>query len=213
MKKITILAMVLVLCLGAIGVGYAAWTDEVQIDGTVTTGSVDLEVVRYSGTFIYKDLETDAQVSDTNVFSDTGVFVPRDPTRYLLVAYAAATPGPGDDQVTITYWNIFPDQMFRADFKLHYAGSIPAIVDFDYANDDWISDIPSPYGLRIEVNRSQATGAQRLGIVSMPYQMHYCDYILVDVYLKIPQDNELQGLTGSFTITFTAIQWNEYSAR
>lgn len=63
MRKITIMALVLVLCMGAIGVGYASWTDEINIAADVETGSVDIEVgSTFSGTYVYKDLDTHALV-------------------------------------------------------------------------------------------------------------------------------------------------------
>jgi len=40
MKKMVILCLTLVLALGSLGIGYAAWTDTVYIDGTVETGKV-----------------------------------------------------------------------------------------------------------------------------------------------------------------------------
>ncbi len=42
MKKFGILCLALVIALGTLGVGYAAWTDTIFIDGTVNTGSVVL---------------------------------------------------------------------------------------------------------------------------------------------------------------------------
>ena len=44
MKKVTLLALVLVLCLSGVGVGYAMWSDTLYIDGTVNTGSVDVDI-------------------------------------------------------------------------------------------------------------------------------------------------------------------------
>jgi len=43
MKKIGLLALAVVLALGALGVGYAMWADTVTIDGTVETGDVEVE--------------------------------------------------------------------------------------------------------------------------------------------------------------------------
>ena len=63
MRKIGILALALVMAIGALGVGYAAWTDTIYINGTVNTGSVDLNVTELSSTEIWKDLETDALVA------------------------------------------------------------------------------------------------------------------------------------------------------
>jgi len=43
MKKIGLLGMVLVLCLAAVGAGYAMWSETLNISGTVGTGNVDVE--------------------------------------------------------------------------------------------------------------------------------------------------------------------------
>ena len=45
MKKIALISLALVLALGALGVGYALWWDEVTIEGTVDTGVVRVEIV------------------------------------------------------------------------------------------------------------------------------------------------------------------------
>jgi hypothetical protein len=42
-KKIGLLCLALVFALGALGVGYAMWSDTLYIDGTVYTGDVDVE--------------------------------------------------------------------------------------------------------------------------------------------------------------------------
>ena len=42
MKKIVLICMALVLALGGLGVGYAAWTDTVYIEQTVETGTVSI---------------------------------------------------------------------------------------------------------------------------------------------------------------------------
>jgi len=42
MKKVTLLSLVLVLCLASVGIGYAYWSDKLFVDGTVSTGNVEL---------------------------------------------------------------------------------------------------------------------------------------------------------------------------
>jgi len=44
MKKIGLLCLALVLALGTLGVGYAMWSDEVTIEGTVDTGTLRLGI-------------------------------------------------------------------------------------------------------------------------------------------------------------------------
>lgn len=43
MKKIVMLCLALVLAIGAMGAGYALWSDSLYLDGTVTTGDIGLE--------------------------------------------------------------------------------------------------------------------------------------------------------------------------
>ncbi len=51
-----LLSLALIIALGALGIGYAAWTDTIHINGSVTTGTLDIDVGNdYSGTLIYKD--------------------------------------------------------------------------------------------------------------------------------------------------------------
>jgi hypothetical protein len=45
MKKIGFLVLALVLVLGTLGVGYAAWTQSLQINGTVTSAKFDVKIV------------------------------------------------------------------------------------------------------------------------------------------------------------------------
>ncbi|MCD6391565.1 MAG: hypothetical protein J7L92_06220, partial [Dehalococcoidia bacterium] len=54
MKKIGLLSLALVLALGTLGVGFAMWQDTVTIEGTVNTGSVDLDIEELSSTWVYK---------------------------------------------------------------------------------------------------------------------------------------------------------------
>jgi predicted ribosomally synthesized peptide with SipW-like signal peptide len=42
MKKIVLICMALVMALGAVGVGYALWSDSLVISGTVNTGDIGL---------------------------------------------------------------------------------------------------------------------------------------------------------------------------
>lgn len=150
MKKIGLICLALVFALGALGVGYAMWTDTITIDGTVKTGSVNIIVEEYSGTWMWK-LPTVTEEDDWELTSDpdfnTNPVV--DPQGWI-VAYAEArqattadlTPTPTvtediDDHVWVVFDNIFPlidDQEelipWEADFVCHYVGSVPVKVNF-----------------------------------------------------------------------------------
>lgn len=55
-NKMGIIFVVAVLGLAGIGASYAGFTDTITITGTVNTGTVDLQVVKFSGTWVYKEV-------------------------------------------------------------------------------------------------------------------------------------------------------------
>lgn len=128
--KLGAMFLISVLALAGIGMGYAAWTDTITIEGTVNTGNVDLAVRGYSGTWVWKLIATHELIYHHGIATIAGL----DPAGfygnpdYLLVSYAVAGPGDGDDTVTMTFDNLFPCQDFYADVIFHYEGSIPAMV-------------------------------------------------------------------------------------
>jgi predicted ribosomally synthesized peptide with SipW-like signal peptide len=195
--------MALVVALGALGVGYAMWSDTVTIDGTVETGSVDLEIVGVSETYVYKDLVTKEMVC---------LPAPSDNPDYLLVASATTTavggPEPVDEAVTMTFDNIFPTDMavcpIVADVMFHYAGSIPVHIWYDEVIDPSIA----PYVVqRWTLNGVPIDPSQEV------IQLHYCDQLYLEVFLDgamLQADGvAAQNLSGSFTKTIVAHQWNE----
>jgi hypothetical protein len=214
MRKIGLLSLALVLALGALGVGYAHWTDTITIQGTVNTGSVNINVEYYSGTDIYKDLDTDGMVTVYWVKDANGVVVwstGTPPTHGLLVAWAAAAPGPADDTVVITYNNTFPTTSLVADIIVHYVGTVPAMVTANITSaDQWLIDLwnggyAGAYGAIVNMTDGFDFIAP---IVELPIQMHYCEYAKVWLWLDLPQDDTLMNRTGNFTATITATQWN-----
>ena len=54
LKRIGVLALALVIALGALGVSYTFWTEELYIDGTVYLGTLDIDITGVSSTFAYK---------------------------------------------------------------------------------------------------------------------------------------------------------------
>lgn len=227
MKKIGLLSLALVLALGALGVGYAHWTDTIYIEGTVCTGSVDINAVYFSGSDVYKDLSNDALVTyfwvkdvDGIVVWDSWSAVAVEP---LLVAQGGAYPL-GDDLVGINFTNAFPCSSLVADFIVHYGGSVPAIVtaDFDTVPADpavlwlWENGYISFRAAHVDfVDGNFTVGDPILG----PIQMHYCEYAKIWMYVNLPQDDDLVGtaftqadfmnVCWSFTAHITATQWNE----
>jgi len=135
--KLGAIFLVSIMALAAVGGAYAAWTDTITIDGTINTGDVDLVVVGYSGTWVWKVYGGDGTAPDDELYRWHGL-VQDKPTMAELqtdfpgctieeISYAYAYDD-GDDAVKMTFNNLFPCQDFVADVIFHYEGSIPAYV-------------------------------------------------------------------------------------
>ena len=70
MKKIGLLCLALVLALGTLGVGYAMWSDTITITGTVNTGSVDLDIMKCSNTWVWKLIPVEPGDPDIAIVHD-----------------------------------------------------------------------------------------------------------------------------------------------
>lgn len=103
MKKIGLICLALVLALGTVGVGYAHWSKNLYIEGTVNTGEVNLEIISVAS-------------------DDIGI----DPGKDKDVASTAVQIDPLDDQrVIITVDNGYPCYYNYVHFTVHNNGTIP----------------------------------------------------------------------------------------
>lgn len=219
--------MSLVLALGLGGVAYAGWTDNVTIDGTVKTGNVDLTVDNYSGTYVWKISTGDeifvergwmGAIGDHTKIADVVDAFPNwvsgapgssgiDPVGFAIAAPKA------DDEITVTFVNMFPSVNFTADFLLHYAGSIPVKVNvlelgWDAGKTD--ADLKNNSTLTIQYFESDVDGTKigpPLELTKM--QLHECDYILVVITIHLTQTQENMLKNGVLTGTIGVKQWNE----
>lgn len=224
MKKIGLLLMAIVLSVGALGVGYAAWTDQIFINGTVHTGEVNIDAEYFSGTEIYKDVDNETAYVRHWVRNEAGILhyesAPVPVGNFVLVASASAMPA-GEDQVNITYCGAFPSNELVADVTIHNSGTVPVIVDADIQTDDpmlaWLWDNGYAYASAAWV---EMDSPHAFPTINGPVQMEPCDYVKIWLFLDLPQADELEG-TGftqqdfmdqdwNFTATIYAIQWNEY---
>lgn len=224
MKKIALLCLALVLALGALGVGYASWTDTIFVEGTVCTGSVELEIVDCSNTWIWKmpdhgifvEHSWDSSLGEAVTPPANGVPTPY-PGSLMLVSYADADNTSSGDtkEITVTFGNAFPCSELTADFLIHYNGSIPAMVNAELK--DWTDETANGVDdcallcqyATVNFWTSNINGAKIALIEEGPVQMHQCDYVYCEMTLNLDQLDELENLCCSFTAEITAIQWNE----
>lgn len=187
-----------IIALAGIGAGYAAWLDMITISGTVSLGSVSWEVTDYSGTWVYKDLITEECIESDVPLTDQDL---------LLVAHAEAVPGNGDCDVYVIFDNLFPCIWFKAGIVIKYTGTIPGKINdivYSYMSDNnWIEPLIADGDIYATVRDTDGNA------VELGYQLHENDEIKVELWIHIPQRQDLMNVSGSFTATFEVTQWNE----
>jgi len=223
MKKIGLLALALIMALGALGIGYAAWTDTINITGTVETGSVSLDIVDCSNTWVYKVMGNTQYPNEIAIIHDWDLFPAPKPTGTYVELVASADAKDTSStvkEITVTFDNAFPldgeESMFCADALLQYNGTIPVIVDATFTG---FTGDPADLALLAQVSRVKffhagydpLTGEWKQGDeITGPVQLHQGAYVYCVMCLEIPEDAAYMNLSGGFTAVITAIQWNEY---
>jgi len=195
-NKIGTVFLVSMLALAGLGASYAGFSDIITVYGEVETGTVEIEITEYSGTWVYKYLPTgDVVITHIpNEYSGN--------PDYLLVAWSEAMADPqGTYDVKMEWNNIFPCIDFMADIKVHYLGSIPGFVSVN--NLEW----DAGFVQFIPYVTWQYYDSDGNVITEFPIQMHYCDTIHIIVTIHLPQDDDLQGQHGEFWFDINAIQW------
>jgi hypothetical protein len=101
MKKVVLLGMVLVLCLAAVGIGYAHWTKTLYVDGVVTTGTFDAEM-------------SVGTPSDNEVVKDVGI-----PSSDVVA----------QDRVLLVIENAYPSYEATFPVDVHCLGTVPLHIN------------------------------------------------------------------------------------
>ena len=217
MKKIGLLCLALVLALGALGVGYAHWTDTVYINQIVETGSVKVGVYGVATDPVEYEEKDVCQVTvnhDTYKFDKE--IEPGDLHMGSLI-------GPGIysfyESVTVNITNYYPGLTILEDFYIGNAGSIPvklnvnmAVVDpdgvYDYLRLSWRVDyngqtIGSGVG-----NNATAEFPEIIALVE-GMQLHECDVVTLWMDKTLLQEAP-QDVSASFMMIVGAVPWNLY---
>ncbi len=232
MKKIGLICLALVLALGGLGIGYASWVDTIYINGTVNTGTVDIEITELSGTWVWKIVDTHQTIynhgwgvrSDSYPYGD-----PNAPAEAgsMLVASATAEFDPTDntnDTIIVEFDNLFPSTTFWVDFLVHYNGTIPVMIDAEIVADagsEWLEALWNNGHAGVTAYYYDPLNPHDTSnpIAAGDIQLHQSDVIKLILWIHLPQitgrpdsqfdQSYLSDLTGGFTATITATQWNE----
>ncbi|GAG45065.1 unnamed protein product, partial [marine sediment metagenome] len=98
---------VLIMSLAALGVAYGLWAETLHIEGTVNTGTLDLE-----------------WLVDESSCDDTGI----DPGYGKDVGSVSLAPGPTADVLLLTVHNAYPSYSLACSLTYVNSGSIPVKV-------------------------------------------------------------------------------------
>jgi hypothetical protein len=227
MKKMGLIMIALVLALGMAGVGYAMWQDTVTIDGSVTTGSVDLDIDSLSHTYIYKVIQAFGNYSVADMICADGPMVldqnpnDNDGDELIEVASAVTTGAVSSDanydedaeSVTMTFTNIFPTVTcnISADVVLHYVGSVPAHVV--KSAETWGgTDAAALAAEQMEKwELSTDDGVTWTEVQLETLQLHNCYLVRYTKWFDLSEQEAADMGLGPATFTFTisAQQWNE----
>lgn len=210
-RQIGVIFMVLMLVLASVGIGYASWSKTLTITGTVTTGSVDAEYIEASETYVYKDIVT----GDMVVLGE-----PSTNPDYMLIGSAVCeTTVPGDtepvEDVVVTFDGLFPCVDFVVDLNWHYIGTVPAKVQTITWN------IPANLQGSTTINMYRCDencvpildeNDEKIPVV-VGTQLHYCDYVRIDIIIHLEQDDALMNLSElPISGSIYMVQWNEFVA-
>jgi hypothetical protein len=230
-KKIALIAMALIASLGLAGAAYAMWFDTVVVKGTVTTADIDLNVTAYSKTYVWKTVINGLRVTYSSLppadYPAAIDAFPNDGQSDIDPLAFASAEQAGDDNVILTYSNLFPleiegDYGYCAGFGGTYDGTVPVHIGVQ-----WSITPPIPGWATVLMNNHAAIEI-RVNNILIPepnwadIQLHQGDTYYFKVCVYVPQtwgagDSPLSGSTSvqldgqSFSLTgkIVAYQWNE----
>jgi hypothetical protein len=225
-------------------------TGELEIDVEYVSGCDVYKLEESGGIWFYywvRDAVTGQLVHEVNPLSNVPETETLYPPAGTPLSYAYAEVPTGytvdDDYIKMTWVNAFPTKYqggargLYADIIAHYTGTIPGHITWGWyygmdAKADWLYDngFIDVYAFKTEVTKDCADSPVVGGICYTvpggtipPYdtiQMHDCEYIKVNVYVDLPQPEEIPEDTGwtqkdfqdttiDFWIYLYATQWNE----
>jgi hypothetical protein len=217
MKKIGLLCLALVLALGALGVGYAMWSDTVTLNASVTTDDVDLCISEFGGSPPFTNDPSGGVSLDHSALGSTCgppiVFGAGQPSEYKDVA-STDVSFVDCHTLAVTVNNAYPYYAAAVDFEVCNTGSVPVKLWYATVSDtnghswtiytdptDRCLDIDGDGEYDMIIRLGDSWGNQK-----EPDECY--DLSFSFVFLQ-PLDQGLREL--HFTITWTVVQWNEYA--
>jgi len=214
MKKIGLLCLALVLALGTLGIGYAAWIDTIYIEGTVTTGSLCWEFYDCKLLDYFEPINPGGDFSTlTPDWTCRNGFAGPTPFTWELdknVGWGTQDISADGKTLTVTLNNTYPCYYNVLSFYVHNCGTVPLIIDHvvigstnltaaGYVPIDFNGDLAYDFEIRYGDNFGAQIDPGEYSPEEFSLWMH--------VLQPCPQE-QLDTLT--FTIEIVAVQWNEH---
>ncbi len=212
-KRLGLLTLSLVLALGSLGVAYAAWTDEVTVEGSVTTGSL---CWRFPDcVFIDPHPPVNPGGDYPTLTPDYGAnpgFAPDEQGRgfWLVdknVGWGECELSADGKTLNVTLHNAYPCYFNSLSFYVMNCGTVPLKIDHVLINETKLTSVSYvPLDLSgdgvydFEIRYGDNFGAQ---IEPGPSFLEFS--LWMHVLQPAPQNDTL-----SFSITLVAVQWDEY---
>ena len=229
MKKLGIIALVLVLALGAMGVGYAHWQQTLYIEGTVNTGSYCVGFLNASTTDPCVSLCPVCDPGDIGPNPESGTV---DPGYDKNVGCAEAMVSVEKDcctenktayeQLDIVICNAYPSYTANVTFSLKNCGTVPgnvlALTITEIGGSANITPIVLTSGV-MQLVDLDGEGTNDMEITYVPPedpQVDPCNektgYNLLMHFINGGTEEEPQGLPQNATLSFSmeleTVQWN-----
>jgi predicted ribosomally synthesized peptide with SipW-like signal peptide len=227
MKKIGLLCLALVLAVGALGIGYAAWTDTITIGGSVTTGDVCIEFTCPFGPSGESEdasppytagegasassFDWNATVEGSNFWLDPV----RMDKNVAWVTSNCTEVTPPRKAVTLTFHNVYPSYFSHIAFGIHNCGTIPVKLDhvtFTDANGNAQTLYDDGY-LVFDLSNNGTNDFELYWGDNFGDQIEPCSGWSMDFWTHFMQDEGIDFSvphTYTLTIEIVVVQWDGY---
>jgi hypothetical protein len=228
MKKIGLLTLVLVIALGAMGIGYAMWSDEIYVDGDVTTATVCWEFVSCSVDDdvapppIYPTATPDLTCNDGfQLEVGKGYYWPLDKNvswgECTINRPSDLNPDGDSHTLTVHLYNTYPSNFNAVSFYLNNCGTIPIKVwKVEVLDNNGVvqatfdENSPDPRYVALDLDGDQVPDIElqygnNFGAQLEPGPSGFEYSFWIHTLQEAPQDADLE-----FSLKVYAMQWNEY---
>lgn len=212
-----------IFALSGLGIAYAAWTDTITIDGSVTTGTLRWE---FGSVTVQDDDQPinpggDWPTDDPDLTCHPGfTYDPIEGFFWELdknVAWAEAERKDldgvvGYETLEVTLHNVYPCNFNEFSFYLHNIGTIPLRIDhiiingvkYNSGTPHILFDLDGNGQDDFEIKWNNNWGAQWEPDVPATWEISFWTHVLQD------EGSTIQGESFTFQIQVVCVQWNEY---